>query len=172
MINKFSSFQLPSLFRQYSFSFTGSVGFHRDLLKKQLNPSFPFDRALSIAIGYSVTIDSVSIELKHNSESVLLWKIILQEISIVKTLHFNQAVSTNRLYVLYHEEHNGLASLNDMLDVNPTDTRDMMNTTSPIALFVKDNTGALKIAAIQIDYLPGETAQFYFIRCAVLSRTY
>lgn len=99
-----------------------SVGFHRDLLKKQLNPSFPFDRALSIAIGYSVTIDS--------------------------------AVSTNRLYVLYHEEHNGLASLNDMLDVNPTDTRDMMNTTSPIALFVKDNTGALKIAAIQIDYLP------------------
>ena len=66
-----------------------------------------------------------------------------------------QAIAENLLYVLYHEEHNDLVNVPDKMDINPTDSRTLMKTTSPITLFIRNQNGGLKLAAIQLDYKPG-----------------
>ena len=67
---------------------------------------------------------------------------------------FFQAVSSERLFVLYHKQHNGLPSYPDKTDFNKS--RTMINSTSPISLFILNDEGELKIAAIQWDYMPGK----------------
>ena len=78
------------------------------------------------------------------------------------------------MFALYNEDHNGLESQPDILDQNASDTRTMMNVTSPITLFVLNEKKELKIVAIQWDYTPGihlkRRLQYSYIyyRCAFI----
>ena len=64
-------------------------------------------------------------------------------------------------YPIYHD----IPHVTDIMDLNSTDNRNMLRSTSPIGIFVvgKDANGKneLKIAAIQMDYQPGEIANIY-----------
>jgi len=101
----------------------GDVGIGYADLLLQLNPDVDFNTLLSDALGPD------------------------EEITM------EEAVSEGKLFVLYHEEHNGLASVEDRLDYNREDDRKMMKVTSPITLFIL-NERVLKVAAIQWDYTP------------------
>ena len=61
-------------------------------------------------------------------------------------------------YPIYHD----IPHVPDIMDLDPTDKRTMLRSTSPIGIFVvgKDPKGnnELRIAAIQMNYKPGRTA--------------
>lgn len=59
-----------------------------------------------------------------------------------------KAVSSRRLYVLYHEEKNALHTVPDYFG------KQLRNTTTPITIFVRTTSGDLKVAAIQLDDVP------------------
>ena len=69
--------------------------------------------------------------------------------------------------MLYHEDHNGLETVPDILDKNTRGNRTLVSATSPITLFVRGKDGKLSVAAIQLDYKPGMFLRFIFYNTLV-----
>jgi len=67
-----------------------------------------------------------------------------------------QAFEQEILFVVHFEQLNGIKAVKDFHD-GQTGTSTMDEVTSPIALFIKNKEKELKIAVIQLDYLPDST---------------
>lgn len=67
------------------------------------------------------------------------------------TITLDEAVDAGILYVLHHEEFNGIPTTRDIMDLNPYDEHVALDNASPVTVFLLVR-GNLEVVAIQVNY--------------------